>query len=308
MLPPATTRCRAARKTGTVRRLLALLLIAGLTAALAACARDSSPRPVPGTEVRTIEIDGTSREYRVHVPEALADDPALVVMLHGGLGSAAQAESAYGWDGVADAEGFVVVYPEGVGRTWNAGDCCGGAARDGVDDVAFLSALVADLQREFGVDPARTFGTGMSNGAMMTYRMACDTDVFAAIAPVAGTLVAPCGAATPTSVLHVHGLDDDKVRMDGEPGDGPGRVDGMPIADLNALWRQIDACDDPVVTENPPVTTSTAACTEGRTVILVTVADAGHQWPGSVAREGASDAPSGALAATDLIWRFFASA
>jgi polyhydroxybutyrate depolymerase len=289
-------------------RILSLLLVVAAAASLTACARADAPRPVSGSELHTIDVVGTSREYRVHVPDELAADPALVVMLHGGLGSSAQAEDAYGWDALADAHGFVVVYPEGLGRTWNAGDCCGRAARDGVDDVAFLSALVAELQKQFGIDSAHTFGTGMSNGAMMTYRMACDTDVFAAIAPVAGTLVTPCDAAPPVSVLHVHGLDDTKVRMDGEPGDGPGRVDGMPIADLNELWRAIDSCAEPVVTLDPPVTTSAASCADGRTVTLVTVADAGHQWPGSVAREGASDAPSDALDATDLIWRFFASA
>jgi polyhydroxybutyrate depolymerase len=288
------------------RRSLALLLAAvTATAALTGCARGADPDPAT---TRTIAVDGVTREYRVHVPAALGDDPALVVMLHGGLGSAKQAEAAYGWDAVADTEGFVVAYPEGVTRTWNAGDCCGGAEREDVDDVAFLTALVDELQDEFGVSPARTFGTGMSNGAMMTYRLACEIDLFAAIAPVAGTIVTDCDDPAPASVLHLHGLDDGSVRMDGAPGDGVGDVDGMPIADVNALWRQADGCGEPAVTEALPVTTSTAACADGRTVTLITIAGAGHQWPSSVAREGAADRPSDALDATAVIWEFFAAA
>jgi len=289
------------------RRHLAVLLVAvTAAAALTGCARAHDDRP--SAAARTIEVDGVTRAYRVHVPDRLADDPALVVMLHGGLGSARQAEEAYGWDDAADAAGFVVAYPDGLGRTWNAGDCCGRAAREEVDDVAFLTALVTALQDEFGVSADRTFGTGMSNGAMMTYRLACETDLFAAIAPVAGTLVTACDDPAPASVLHVHGLDDGSVRMDGAPGDGVGDVDGMPIADVIALWREADGCGEPVVTEAPPVTTSTSACADGRTVTLVTIAGAGHQWPGSVAREGATDQPSDALDATAVIWEFFAAA
>lgn len=96
--------------------------------------------------------------------------------------------------------------------------------------------------------------------------------------------------------------------MDGEPGDGVGDVDGMPIADVNALWREVDGCDEPVVTSAAPVTTSSSPCPDDRTVTLITVAGAGHQWPGSVAREGATDQPSDALDATAVIWEFFAAA
>lgn len=292
------------------RILVALLAVTSIAALLTGCGlRDDEPEPASArTESRVIVVDGAERAYRVHIPEQLAADPALVVMLHGGVGSARQAERAYGWNDEADAAGFVVVYPDGVSRTWNAGDCCGGAERDGVDDVAFLTALVAELQGEFGVTSDRTFATGMSNGAMMTYRLACETELFAAIAPVAGTIVTGCDAPAPTSVLHIHGLDDSQVRMDGEPGDGMGDVDGMPIADVNALWRAAGACADPVVTDEPPVTTSVSDCADGRHVVLVTVADAGHQWPGSVAREGAADQPSDAFDATTMIWEFFDAA
>jgi polyhydroxybutyrate depolymerase len=296
----------------TPRRILsAVLAITSLAAVLTGCSirnDQADPEPRAGTESRALEVGAVTRSYRLYVPADLAADPALVVMMHGGVGSAQQAERAYGWNDEADAGGFLVAYPDGVSRTWNAGDCCGGAEREGVDDLAFLTALVDALQQEFGVVPDRTFATGMSNGAMMTYRLACETELFAAIAPVAGTIVTACDDPAPASVLHIHGLTDSQVRMDGEPGDGIGDVDGMPVADAVELWRVAAACDDAVVTQEPPVTTTTSDCADDRRVVLVTVADAGHQWPGSVAREGAMDQPSDALDATALIWDFFDAA
>jgi polyhydroxybutyrate depolymerase len=289
------------------RALAAVVAVTTVAALLTGCGvRDDRPPATPsGSEPRALDVGGAERGYRLYVPEQLADDPALVVMLHGGVGSAAQAERAYGWNDEADRAGFVVAYPDGLSRTWNAGDCCGGAEREDVDDVAFLTALVAALRQEFGVSPDRTFATGMSNGAMMAYRMACETNVFAAIAPVAGTIVTTCDDPAPASVLHIHGLADGQVRMDGEPGGGIGDVDGMPVADAVGVFRVADACDDPVVTDEAPVTITASECADGRRVVLLTVADAGHQWPGSVAREGATDQPSTALDATAVIWEFF---
>jgi polyhydroxybutyrate depolymerase len=288
-----------------LRPLAALTLIATASLALAGCGALRDNHAATGAEVRTLTVDGVDRSYRLYAPDELADDPSLVVMMHGGLGSARQAEDAYGWNAEADSGGFIVAYPDGIRRVWNAGDCCG---RSTADDVGFITALVDDLQAEFDVSPARTFATGMSNGAMMSYTLACDSDLFAAIAPVAGTIVTACDSPSPVSVLHIHGLDDGKVRMDGERGEGPGDVDGLPIADVNALWRGVDTCAEPDVVEQGLVTTSTSDCADGRRVVLVTVADAGHQWPGSVAREGASDQPVDTLDATALIWEFFDAA
>lgn len=287
-----------------IRRLVASLVAGALVAAVLAACAVAPPPAVPRSEQRTVAVDGVERTYRLHVPRRLPDDPALVVMLHGGFGSGAQAQHAYGWDELADARGVVVAYPDGVSRTWNAGDCCGPAARDDVEDVAFLRALVASLQAEFDIAPARTFGTGMSNGAMMTYRVACETDLFAAIAPVAGTVVTPCAEPRGIPVLHVHGMLDSAVPFAGGPGDGPGRVDGMPVPDAVEVFRVAGGCAPPVVVEESPVRTERSTCTAGE-VTLVTVADAGHQWPGSVPREGAEDAPSEALDATTLIADFF---
>jgi polyhydroxybutyrate depolymerase len=264
-----------------------------------------------GTSEHTIAVGGVDRTYRVTIPPGLGRRPDLVVMLHGGFGSAQQAEQSYGWDDVAVERALVVAYPDGLGRSWNAGGCCGRSSAQAVDDVAFLEAMTAELVAALDIDRGRVFATGMSNGAMMAYRWACDTGTPRAIAPVAGTVVGDCVDPSPASVLHVHGEDDTTVRMDGAPGDGRVEVDGMAVADAVALWREADECAPPERTVAGPVTTVTATCADDRRVELVIVAAAGHQWPGSGsggAREGlGADPPSDALDATSVIADFFAA-
>lgn len=275
----------------------------GVALLLAGC---TAPAPAPSQSAEhTITVDGEQRTYLLTPPTQ--DDAALVLMLHGGLGSGAQAQRGYNWDELAATEGFAVAYPNGVSGTWNAGDCCGPAQRDGVDDVAFLLAVVDDISAQYSIDPARIYATGMSNGALMSYRLACDTDVFAAIGPVAGTLVIDCPNPAPISLLHIHGEADDNVPLDGTIGDGVGRVDGTPVADAVGLFRAADDCPEPTTTVVDGVTTTAAECPDGRAVELITIAGAGHQWPGSQPIREFADPPSTALDATAVLWDFFAN-
>ncbi len=104
-----------------------------------------------GPTVHTIAGD---RTYRLYVPAGLPSPAPLVVMLHGGFGSAQQAERAYGWDQLADTAKFVVAYPDGLGRAWNSGGgCCGRSSKDGVDDVGFITAAVADIGKNVARRP-----------------------------------------------------------------------------------------------------------------------------------------------------------
>ncbi|MCW2685143.1 MAG: polyhydroxybutyrate depolymerase [Mycobacterium sp.] len=289
--------------------------------AVAACAGSGSAAPpgfVTGSSMHTISAGGIDRSYRVYVPAGLPASAPLVVMLHGGFGSAEQAERSYGWDQLADTAKFIVAYPDGIGRAWNTGaagpatlggggDCCGRPGRDHIDDIGFITAAIGDISMHVGVDPARVYATGISNGGMMAYSLACNTAMFAAIGPDSATQLDPCGAPHPTSVLHIHGTADRLIRYDGEPGAGVARIDGPSVPDLNAFWRNVDQCGAPAVTTNGPVTTSAADCADGRRVELITVDGGGHQWPGSApVREGA-DPPSQALDATSTFWQFFAT-
>ncbi len=284
---------RAHRTRGALAACLVLALLA-----LAGCRPDSTG------STGSITVGGVARTYRLFVPAGLTGPAPLVVMLHGGYGSGAQAEAAYHWDDRATADGFVVAYPDGLQRSWNAGGgCCGQAGRDEVDDVAFVTALVADVDRRVPVDRRRVYATGMSNGGIMTYRLACETDLFAAVAPVAATRLVACPSPARVSVLAIHGTDDPRVPYAGGPGTAYGpagaAVDGPPVPEVIAGWRTVDGCADPVVSTTGAVTTSAADCPDGRAVSLVTVAGGGHAWPGASGAAGPD--------ATEMIATFFAA-
>lgn len=296
---------RAARSAALASAAVIALLLSGCTQT------PPDPEAYPlGSSTHTIVVDGQNRDYRVYRPAGAADHAPLVVMLHGGFGSAEQAEKVYGWDAQADVDGFVVAYPDGEGRAWNAGGgCCGSPGNRGVDDVAFIAAMVRQLESSLETDPRRRYATGMSNGAIMAYRLACETDLFAAIGPVAGTLLAECSDPQPTSVLAIHGLADTSVPVDGSAGDGAVEIDGAPVADVVASWRGVDGCAEPVATDAGVVSILAAECPDGRSVELVTIAEAGHQWPGAPSSdlrdELGGDPPSTALDATAELAAFF---
>ena len=149
-----------------------------------------------GQSTQTIDVGGVSRSFHLYRPPGLSDGAPLVVMLHGGFGTGAQAERSYHWDSEADAGHFLVAYPDGLMRAWNAGSCCGEPQRTNADDVGFITAMVGAIGQEIPIDRARVYATGMSNGAMMALRLGCQTDTFAAIAPVAGTLETDCSRST----------------------------------------------------------------------------------------------------------------
>lgn len=281
-----------------------------------ATAAPASSLPTGDSTVRVLS-GGAVRSAIVHRPARSGAALPLVVMLHGGYGSARQAQQAYGWDGLADRFGFVVAYPDGLSRSWNAGSCCGTAAKQEVNDVEFVTSLVARIRRDVSVDISRVYVAGMSNGAMMALRLMCETDAFAAGAAVAGTLVTGCGSPRQASLLQIHGTADDRVPYAGGPGkafgaSGQARVDGMAIPAINKKWRRVDDCSDPVEQVSGAVTTSLASCADGRAVELISIAGAGHQWPGATSttarqRSGSADTPSTAIDATETIWDFFAA-
>jgi polyhydroxybutyrate depolymerase len=284
--------------------LVAVLLAAG-------CRPASDPVPL-GASSQTITVDGRARTFHVYRPATLPARAPLVVMLHGGFGSGTQAERSYGWDARADSGKFVVAYPDGINHAWAVGgDCCGDPGRTGVDDVAFIKQVVATLSRQLPIDPAHVYATGISNGGLLAYRLACDTDLFAAIGPDSATLLGPCPSPARVSVIHIHGTADRNIPYNGGEGEGVAHINGPAVPSVVAQWRTVDGCAAPVVTTAAPVTTSIATCPDGRAVELITIDGAGHQWPGStrtiVQRLAGTDPPSTALDATAVFWTFFAA-
>ncbi|HZC53944.1 MAG TPA: PHB depolymerase family esterase [Mycobacterium sp.] len=263
----------------------ALLVISG-------CAATPPSGFVTGTSLHHISVGGHDRSYRLYKPAGASASAPLVVVLHGYSGSAAQAERAYGWDQLAGTGKFVVAYPDGLSRAWNVDGetCCGRPAREGVDDVAFITAVVADIAKNLGIDPGKVYATGMSNGGIMSYTLACTTDIFSAIGPVAGIQLNPCRSPHPTSVMHIHGTADRLVPFGGGPGFSV--INGPPVREINSFWRNVDQCGAPTATTNGAITTSTAGCADNRSVVLTTIDGGGHEWP---------------TFATQRLWEFFAA-
>ncbi len=172
-----------------------------------------------GTSSHSMSIGGLQRSYLVYRPADLPASAPLVVVLHGALGTAQQAESSYGWDQQADTGHFVVAYPDGYHRTWAASSgCCGPPAAQHVDDTAFITAVVQQISASLPIDSKRIYATGISNGGAMDYRLACDTDIFAAIGPDSTNLLGDCPSPQPISVIHIHGLADDTFPFNGGSG------------------------------------------------------------------------------------------
>ena len=296
-----------------------LICVVGLVAARAIRNRRAeanvitSVMPLPvESSTHSLTVGGRKRTYIVYRPANLTGSAPLVVMLHGGYGSADQAESNYGWNDEADREHFLVAYPDGIDRAWNTGGgCCGQPAQKNVDDVGFITAMMQQIEQEADVDPTRIYATGISNGGIMSYTLACQTTIFAAIGPDSATQLGDCSHPDQVSVIHIHGTADTRIRYNGGEGEGTAHINGPAIPALNATWRQIDDCDAPNVTTSGVVTTSIANCPNGRTVELISIDGAGHQWPGAkdkpvVQKLLGTDPPSTALDATSTIWQFFA--
>jgi polyhydroxybutyrate depolymerase len=279
-----------------------------------ACAAQSAEHSVRG-HITFGELD---RTYLLHRPAKLSrtQPVPLVVMLHGRHDSDKYAEEAYHWDSTADANGFVVVYPNGYHGTWDAGpQCCGAALHEKIDDAGFITALIDKLIPQENIDPNRIFITGMSNGALLAYRIACDSPLhLAAIGSVSGDLVEECPTPHPVSILEIHGGKDRLLPLEGKGtladlsngGYIPSIQDGL------NKWIAADHCGDPHTAVTGEITDTTHACDRGRAVELIVIADAGHQWPGSKRHLRVDDLfgtaePSKLLDATARLWQFFAA-
>jgi polyhydroxybutyrate depolymerase len=325
-------------KTLTVVAGIAVVVAAGAGALMIAGGRDddrptagpgdgSGPRasassttapPLPGTDVLAVlSSGGLERRYVVHVPGSYDGTlpVAVVLVLHGLGGDANEAARISGMSVKSDAEGFLAVYPEGSGAVmaFNAGQCCGGAAARHVDDVSFLRDVVADVSTNYAVDPQRIYAAGMSNGAMMAYRLGCEmSDVLAAIASVAGALEIDCAPAQPVSAIVFHGTGDAIVPYNGgRVVNPPGGMDPDydPVSTAIGQWATIGGCTgatEQQVSANVTRQVQTG-CLDGHDVELYTVIDGGHAWPGGQPRRTGGDVPTTEVVATDLIWDFFAA-
>lgn len=263
--------------------------------------------PALASEPHTLTVAGEARTYRIHLPPAYKPGgPALpmVLALHGGGGSGEQMERDYGLDTYADRAGMIMVYPDGIPaplasklHTWNAGGCCGKAARDNSDDVGFLSTVIDVVIRDYGADARHVFVTGHSNGSMMSYRLACEIpSKIAAIAPVSGQRF-DCPHLTPVPVLHIHGTLDHCTNYNG--GESCGGClssafhlptlggDRFPCEAVEPSLSSLAAgygcgAETEVISRNGPVVCSRwKNCPLHGTVTFCRIEGGGHVWQGA---------------------------
>ena len=288
----------------------------------------------PGNHNLSLHFGDRTRRFIVHMPPQVREGRPLPVVLsfHGGGGTARGTQEYTGTDSIADREGFIVVYPEGTGvlprrlHTWNAGTCCGYARDHHVDDVGFVRALLDDLARRTPIDQRRVYATGLSNGGMMSYRLAAELgDRIAAIAPIAGGMVVDSiRSPRPVPIMHIHSVDDPRALYAG--GVGPSfpftniRVVHPVMDSVIARWARFDGCPGtPVVGETihgrsgSPSAGHTATpiryapCAGGSEIVLWKLTGAGHVWPGAGVQSWQKyvGPATDVIGADTLMWRFF---
>lgn len=259
-----------------------------------------------------LNFDKNTRSYTVFEPAGLPKEKIPVLFfLHGGLGNSDHAMRSYGLNELAKKNKFLMVYPNGIGlrfaprrRTWNAGSCCGSAMKQNINDVGFIEKVVGEIEKNYNVDRKRFYVTGMSNGAMLSYKLMCEKPgLFAAAIPVAGTLAADhCIGAEKTALLHIHGSVDESVPFSGGVGKGLSGTNFRSVSDSIKIVATARQCKTPVEQTFPSGDIETRYdCSPNAPVVLRKVAGGGHSWPGSEKAKRNSGNP---FIANEAIWSF----
>jgi polyhydroxybutyrate depolymerase len=295
----------------------ALLVI--LAAVLSGCAH-ARPKVDPTLKEGSLESGGRTRTYAWWGPGK--HGAPLVLALHGRGGDGKGMERLSGFTAIARREGFTVVFPDGVGDSWHDGRDEGPAAEQGVDDVAFLTALIDDFVAR-GSDPRRVFVTGMSNGAFMTVTLVCRAaDKLAGAVAVAGDLSTKlskdCAPSRPVPLALIMGTKDPLVPFAG--GQVARRNGEILSADASArFFATRFGCEAEPVVEWLPDTapddgTRTSrlrwsGCQGGVHVELYAVENGGHTWPSGwqYLPESWIGKTAKDFSASEEAWRFFSA-
>lgn len=312
----------------TRRALLALSLLA-----LIACSAGAQPAPPAGGVLTEEKMQHDGRERRFLVNDYSGGKPAPVVfVLHGGGGHPENAQNMSQFDIIAAREKLIVVYPGGTGGTpggrlltWNAGHCCAYARENNIDDIGFFAKMIDTLVASGRADPKRIYVTGMSNGAMMSHRLARELpDRIAAIAPIVGAIFGDePPARSPVAAVIFVGQDDQTVPAAGGPLGGPERRgvaanlarraedrDVAPDVAQADYWAAANGCAPPVEKMDAAgkvVELAWNKCSSGRPVHFYRVANNGHAWPGGKAGRAEADQPTPDVNASEIMWRFFSA-
>lgn len=297
---------------------------------------DASALPTTLVNVRSgqhtlaLSQDDKLRSYIVHIPTGYnkSSKYPLVFSLHGGGSNAKEQIGLNDLNDVADKEGFIVVYPNAIGNNWNDGRAHTAEKSSNANDIGFIKLIIEKLGQWVSIDSYKIYSTGISNGGMMSIRLACDAaETFAAIAPVASSmpeeLKPNCAPTKPISVLEIQGTADPLVPYNGGEIKG---IAGRSTADRGVLlsandsfsfWTSFDKCSSPakeiklIDTDPNDGTSSTESlyetCTANTQVGLITVTGGGHTWPGGKQYLGERlvGKVSKDISASQVIWDFF---
>lgn len=259
----------------------------GTSGSAGATACPATATVMPGESSMSVMVGGMARTFVRHVPPGYTGKGPVPVVIdfHPLGGSGSSWKGSTGWGSLADKEGFIMIWPDGIGQSWNVGRCCADAQSQKVDDVGFTKAIVESLAKDACIDPKRVYATGCSNGGGMAFKVACDAaDVIAAVAPVdfdcvTGDAADPsCGSCTPArpiSEVQFRGTNDTAVPYGG--GSGPRGTMFPGAAENFSEWKGINMCADAAeaVADHSGCETY-GACAGGVETILCTVQNGTH--------------------------------
>lgn len=245
-------------------RITLMLLVVGVTTQISFGDENPPKAELPtssvmgsGDHIRTLMMGEQKRVYQLHIPKGY--DPKkpvpVVLALHGAAMNGSMMVWFSGLTKKANEAGFVVVYPSGTGTgpflVWNAGGFTGKLAEGKADDVAFIGKLLDDLATVVNVDQKRVYACGMSNGGMMSYRLAAElSDRIAAIAPVAGTIaIDESKPKRPVPVIHFHGSKDNIVPFQMAMGKTPAFINFKGVEESIQIWVKLNKCDEKAKTD-----------------------------------------------------------
>ncbi len=284
-----------------LRWVLGVVLAALTLSASAACSKNA------GNSEHELEYDGRTRSYDIYVPaSAPAEGRTAVLGLHGGFGTGAVFAKQAHLKAAADKYGYVLVLPDGYMRSWNAGTCCGGAAKKQIDDVGFIKTLVSKVTKDYCIDPKKVAATGFSNGAMLTHRLRCEAPgLLAAIAPVSGgPMIKSCSEARATPALLMQGRDDPRIFWDGGMFDGSYRPSMKEVVELVS---KPNACSASTQKSLPGAEGCEVRQCGKAALRWCGVSKVGHQWPGGKTYMESKLGPNrNDVDATKLVFEFIA--
>jgi polyhydroxybutyrate depolymerase len=270
-------------------------------------------------EIHRITNQGIERTYFLYTPSSYASQlMPLVIGLHGGHTEPGRFSKTTGFNALADKEGFIVAYPAGGNQNWNDGR--DSATLPKQDDVAFISAMIDDIQKIRQVDRRRIYATGMSNGGFMTQRLACElSHKIAAFASVSSTMAAPlatqCQPKKPVPILMMNGTADKFVPWEGgnmTRGEG-GAI--LSVPQMVSFWRTNNRCSQQLSVQPQSVAVEDGTSvnivryrgSQSRSdVIFAKIEGGGHAWPGGFQQpERLVGKTTQKLNASPFIWNFF---